>query len=138
SVGWTLGFGALDIGHLPQPTGYTWSHRLGVSVRRMPDLVLEMVGVFGWLDTPSPPFTYLVWGAVVGALALAGLAGSGRRSATLMVGVIAATLLVPMALEALTANRFGFGWQGRYTLPLAIGVPVLAGYLAGRSRAIAE
>jgi hypothetical protein len=31
-------------------------------------------------------------------------------------------------LEFIEAKRFGFGWQGRYTLPFAVGLPILCGY----------
>jgi hypothetical protein len=33
-------------------------------------------------------------------------------------------------LEAAQAHRYGFPWQGRYTLPFAVGVPVVAGAVA--------
>jgi hypothetical protein len=31
-------------------------------------------------------------------------------------------------LEAWGARQYGFYWQGRYTLPFAVGVPILAGF----------
>jgi hypothetical protein len=31
-------------------------------------------------------------------------------------------------LEFIEARKFGFGWQGRYTLPLAVGLPILCGF----------
>ncbi len=35
--------------------------------------------------------------------------------------------MFPLVAEAASAPRIGFVWQGRYSLPLAIGVPVVAG-----------
>lgn len=85
----------------------------------------QMVGVFGWLDTPSPLLTYLVWAVAVCAVGLAGLAG-GVRGAAAMVLVVLAVLAVPVALSVGQAHRLGIIWQGRYTLPIAAGVPLVA------------
>jgi hypothetical protein len=40
-------------------------------------------------------------------------------------------------LESMEANTIGYGWQGRYTLPLAVGIPIVAtsGLGIGRLRA---
>ena len=46
----------------------------------------------------------------------------------LLVGLVVA---VPVALEPSHAREVGFVWRGRYTLPLAVGVPILAARLAG-------
>jgi hypothetical protein len=43
---------------------------------------------------------------------------------------LALTVLVPALVEASSFPRIGYWWQGRYSLPLAVGVPLLA--LAGR------
>jgi hypothetical protein len=41
--------------------------------------------------------------------------------------------LVPIVLEATAAHSVGYVWQGRYGLPLAAGVPIVAGILIARS-----
>jgi hypothetical protein len=54
----------------------------------------------------------------------------------LIAGLAASVVLVPAVLEFIEARRFGFGWQGRYTLPLAVGLPILCGFaLAMEGRA---
>jgi hypothetical protein len=40
---------------------------------------------------------------------------------------------VPILGELMEARSSGLFWQGRYTLPLAVGVPILAGAIAARS-----
>jgi hypothetical protein len=47
--------------------------------------------------------------------------------------------VVPAVLEFIEARRFGFGWQGRYTLPFAVGLPIFCGYaLSQQSRRIVQ
>jgi uncharacterized membrane protein len=43
-------------------------------------------------------------------------------------------LVVPVVLEARSISEGGYFWQGRYTLPLAVGLPLLAA-ASSRSRA---
>jgi predicted membrane protein DUF2142 len=94
----------------------------------------QMIGVFGWLDTNSPGFTFFLWILALGSvLTLAVLVGHRRlvAAATVLVGL---TILVPIALEVPNVRAAGYFWQGRYTLPLAVGVPVLAGIAAAATR----
>lgn len=87
----------------------------------------ESVGVFGWLETRAPMFTYVVW--IVGVLLLLGLCWiSARRwRAVAPVVVLGIALLVQSAAEYRSVPIMGYFWQGRYTLPLLVGVPLLAG-----------
>jgi hypothetical protein len=48
--------------------------------------------------------------------------------AALIAAVAGLTVVVPAVLEFIEARRFGFGWQGRYTLPFAVGLPILCGF----------
>jgi hypothetical protein len=86
-----------------------------------------MIGDFGWLDAPSPPLTTVLWFVAAGALVLVGLAVAGRRRVTVaLVLVVLAVLAAPVALQIPTAADTGIIWQGRYTLPAAVGVPMVA------------
>ena len=88
---------------------------------------LQMIGDFGWLDAPSPPLTTALWLVAAGALLLVTLAAplDRRVRAAFM---LAALVVVgaPVALQIPTAVDTGIIWQGRYTLPVAVGVPMLA------------
>jgi hypothetical protein len=86
-----------------------------------------MIGLFQWLDTPAPVITYYTWIVAVGVLALLGLVlGPGRVRLALALA-IAVTFLVPF-VQVPKAASTGLIWGGRYSLPLAAGVPVLAAY----------
>ncbi len=94
----------------------------------------QMIGVFGWLDTSVPGFTLFIWIFALGTvLTLAVMLGRARlTTVAIVLGVL--TILVPIALEVPNVHAAGYFWQGRYTLPLAVGVPVLAGLSAASTR----
>jgi hypothetical protein len=131
AVTWTVQLRVLDIGHIGVPRQLGLPDRIETSLLRVPARAQEMVGLFGWLDTPSPALTHLLWSAGVGALVFLGLAGVARLPRAALMGAILLTIAVPIAAEVPGANTYGFAWQGRYTLPLAVGVPILAGVAAG-------
>jgi hypothetical protein len=63
----------------------------------------------------------------------------GRRPyVVVLVGLVVLTLVIPIVFEAANAHNLGYVWQGRYTLPLAAGIPLVAagavvnGYLTDR------
>lgn len=92
--------------------------------------VEQMIGNFGWLDTSAPYPTTLVWYGAASALVLLALARPGaRRPRLAMVLLVLAVVLVPVALSIPTAEAAGIIWQGRYTLPIAVGLPLLAALL---------
>jgi hypothetical protein len=75
-----------------------------------------LVGIFGWLDTPAPAFTVIVWSAaIIVALVLALLWGA-QRSRWVVIGLLAVLVLMPAVTQAILAPQFGFIWQGRYML----------------------
>ncbi len=86
----------------------------------------QMIGVFGWLDTPAPLATYLVWYGLIGLVLLLALSGARARGVVALLVLIALVLLVPIAISYHEAHRLADFWQGRYTLPLAAGIPILA------------
>lgn len=98
--------------------------------------LVEAVGVLGWLDTPLPWLVVAGWVAVVGVLAAGALAAEARRPLIAVV-VFAVSVATAWLFELLHGNSTGRYWQGRYSLPLLVGVPiVLAG--ATRSRDVAR
>ncbi|GAA1446664.1 DUF2142 domain-containing protein [Leifsonia poae] len=115
SVLWTMRVGVLSgFGHFPgqdvSPSGAFIAMILDRSFDR------GMIGLFGWLDTPAPPFviafgTLLAMGTAVAALIVA----RGRLLAAVLVAV-AGYLLVPAVTQALSIRQSGYIWQGRYSL----------------------
>ena len=89
-------------------------------------VIKEMIGLFGYLDTPSPVLTYLVWIALGGSLVTMILL-IGKRRLMLSGGIaliISATL--PYAMLNVAARSKGVLAQGRYFLPLVVSLPIIA------------
>jgi hypothetical protein len=85
----------------------------------------EMVGWFGWLDAPAPGLTYALWAIALGVLAALALV-AWRQRFLLVAGATAVVAVgAPLLFETLQAHEVGYFWQGRYSMPLALGVPVL-------------
>jgi hypothetical protein len=91
----------------------------------------EMVGVFSWLDARMPELGYLIWPTIGGALVFWGYVVADRAGRRRLVALAAAGILAPMSISVALANTFGMITQGRYLLPLLIGLPILATYLTG-------
>lgn len=85
---------------------------------RTPELLRQMIGVLGWLDTRIPQFAYVAF-AVFTAVALAGVAlARDRRLALAALAVCAGVIAIPIVVNVASAASAGLIWQGRYTLPL--------------------
>jgi hypothetical protein len=94
--------------------------QIGVYVR-------EFIGVFGWLDTPSPLLTTVLWTALLGFLVILGLVASRRRESLILAGLIVGSFVLSMALIEWNAGTSGITWQARDGFPLYAGTPLLAG-----------
>lgn len=94
----------------------------------------EAIGVLGWLDTPLPRPATAAWIALVAALAV----GAVRAGATAALARAGATLCLSVvtawAFELQQGGDSGNYWQGRYSLPLLVGVPIALGLAAQLGR----
>ena len=93
----------------------------------------SMIGNFGWLNVKAPYVVILIWTAAIGLLLALGLALPSRRAALALLLTAAATALLPLVSEYREVPIIGPFWQGRYTLPLAVGVPLIAAWIIGAS-----
>jgi hypothetical protein len=117
SAAWTLTARGLALQNevdYPNPVATTFS--------QLPLWVYQAIAAFPIRDEPAPVVVYAIY-------ALAGLAGLavglrfGSRRVRLAIGVVAlVSLAVPFAITLATIDSEGKIWQGRYTLPLSIGL----------------
>ena len=89
----------------------------------------QAIGVLGWLDTPVPTSAMFLCVLAIGALGGVAVLGDERQVGAGMVAVLGAGVLVSWTLTMLQNNDFGVYWQGRYFLPLLVGIPVLGARL---------
>lgn len=93
----------------------------------------QMIGVFGSLDAPLPSALVTAWVAAVGAFGALAVALGRWRERLVMLAVLAGCVLLPVAAEVVSGPKTGLAWQGRYTLTIAVGAPILAGWIVDRS-----
>ena len=88
--------------------------------------IRQMIGILGWLDTELNGYVYRSWYTIViGVLVLALWRGNWRER-TVVATLSALVVLVPLALVTRQAKTLGVVWQGRDTLPLAVGALIMA------------
>jgi len=77
----------------------------------------DMIGNFGWMDTPVPDTTVVVWTVLLGVLVLAAVHFLRQRRALFGLVLVLCFFLVPPLIQAAFITGGGYIWQGRYGLP---------------------
>ena len=104
---------------------WTRWHVIRYTVGALPEIARQIVGVLGWLDTGLPYGAYALYGCFT-VLLLAGVALSrNRRLIAAAVALVAALAVVPVVVNVISAPTAGLIWQGRYSVPLFLGLGVL-------------
>ncbi len=98
----------------------------------------QMVGVFGWKNTPSPLLTYVVWLVMVAFVFLLAVSSARARRAWTLLLLLATVVVLPVVLDYSVEHRLGIDGQGRYWLPIAVGVPLVSVALLDRFAAHAR
>lgn len=129
---WTLATGGVgaQAGTADAPlVGKGFFSGFAAMMRFTPDFLQQQLGVFGWLDTPLPWILYATISVAIGVVVVLALTGTDRRSVIIVLSSLAATILIPAVVQALTIGRTGLIWQGRYGLFLFLAVPLLAAWM---------
>lgn len=88
------------------------------------DHLQQLVGVLGWLDAPVPTTAVLLYWAALGGLA-AVAAIEVPRVASIGSLALLGLVLTAWLLELGQGADYGRYWQGRYSMPFAIGLPLV-------------
>lgn len=112
----------IGIGGAPQPTPNPWLLVTGMSY----DFYRQMIGWFGWLDTPPSALLMVCWGTAVGLLVAGALVLVRCRRLGGLAATIVVAVAMPILIQAPRLAENGLTWQGRHGLPIAVGVPLLA------------
>jgi hypothetical protein len=88
------------------------------------DHLRQLVGVLGWLDAPTPDAAVYVWWALIGMLTAIAVMFRPRGATTSMVALVS---LIGMSwiLALGVSSSVSGSWQGRYSLPIVVGIPLL-------------
>lgn len=104
---------------------------MALAVDRLHLVLTSSIGQFGWLDTPSPHGVVVAWLGALGAVVLVSLCLSRRRGRAVVVSNLVAWVVIPLALVIGEARHNGILGQGRDFMGLAVGIPIVAGVVAG-------
>ncbi len=127
SAAWTLSTGTLgSLGTFPGAGEVT-------PVRAFFTLLVDrsfdpgIVGVYGWLDTPSPAFAYVLWSCLGMGVVVLGLVVGRRRTVVGLAAAVLVFFLAPPLVQAASVSTSGYIWQGRYGLVAYVVMVIVAG-----------
>jgi hypothetical protein len=109
------------------PASSSYRHIVSFVVGRMPSLLEQGVGNFGWLDTPVPWFTLAAWSVLCAwMLGVTGLLGT-RKVLFSALAAVAASFAVPVITLVAVAKSYGYVGQGRYFVAIWVSLPIVVG-----------
>lgn len=116
----------------PEFVGYDDNLTLRAEIReslaRIPWRMRQLVGYLGWLSIELPGALSWCWLGAIGVLGSWAAAISRWRRRLAFAVLLFGIVLGPSLGELPTSKEFGLIWQGRYTLPFAVGLPLLTGW----------
>jgi hypothetical protein len=96
------------------------------SIDHIPELLDQVVGNFGWLDTPIPRGALWLYVSCAAVVIIASLNQLRKRSALALTLLSMTVVCVSIAVDMNFYAMFGwFGAQGRHIAPILVGVPLL-------------
>ena len=101
------------------------SAALHVSINNWGRYFRQTIGILGWLDTTLPFFVYVVWAAALVVVVVIHLRSANPRGVVALIALVAAWLALPLIINGFTNSRAGLTYQGRYSLPIFVGLVFL-------------
>ena len=111
-------------------TGDPWG-LIGVSLIVWP---LQAVGAFPMRNEAAPLGVYAMAVVVLGAFAAVAVRSLKQHRALLRMALLVLfwSAVIPIGITYVTFHDYGLSWQGRYGMPLAVGLFVIAGMTLDR------
>ncbi|HVN50055.1 MAG TPA: DUF2142 domain-containing protein, partial [Acidimicrobiales bacterium] len=116
----------------PVPAGASTWRIVTLAWDRIPGYYRQFIGVFGWLDTKSPPISMWIWTLLLILTVLAGLVSGSWRQRLCMVLIGIGIVTIPTAITTSHARVDGLVWQSRYSYPIDVGLLLLAAAVTSR------
>lgn len=135
SVVWIIAMGSLRLDDGGRPTAsLSIGARTGKVVGELPLSLLQSIAAFPFRDQSAHPAIYLCWLMLAVGLGVLALRSGNRRIRVGLPAMGLVAIVVPVLIQVATYNEFGSVWQGRYALPYAIGLAVVAAMAIDRTR----
>lgn len=99
----------------------------------------QAIGILEWIGPGQVRLPHLLitgWIAATLLVASVALVVGGLRERAVLLALLAGCLALPIVAQA--GNAHGADWQGRYGLPVLVGVPLLSGWVIDRSRRLSR
>jgi hypothetical protein len=123
NVWWLTHAEPLGVEHmLPTPDS-----PLAGTLEMLPVWGIQIIAMFPTKYDLAPATVYVIWLTVFAALSLTAVKSARRRVRLGLLLTAIISIIVPVGLTLPTIADGGAIWQGRYGLPFAMGLPVLAG-----------
>jgi hypothetical protein len=129
STGWSLAMKTTNMGDFTGGRHWSKFQATRLTLEYWRAYADEMVGVMSWLDASMPATAYLIWEGAVAALIGWGFVLAHRTGRWRLAALMAGGLGIPFVMQVAYVNKYGFITQGRYLLPVAVGLPILATFL---------
>ncbi|HVX43242.1 MAG TPA: DUF2142 domain-containing protein [Mycobacteriales bacterium] len=131
TLAWIFGARSLALAPVGYPVQESDSnlHILGQALKRCLRDLKDMIGMFGWKDTPPPLWSTLVWVVLLFVVVAAAIVTRARRGPYVLPALCIVIVLLPALLSAANARQDGLIGQARYLMPVAVGIPVIACFL---------
>lgn len=124
SVAWVVLHGTNYVGVQKPATLGDGLAGISVFYSNYHEQVTQMYGNLGWLDLRSPNILSTSWILLLGGVVVLCFGLASRRARWAILLAFASATLIPGVLSGLQWS--GYGWQGRYTMPLVAALLVIA------------
>jgi Predicted membrane protein (DUF2142) len=129
AVGWTISQKATGLENFREPIRFSGDGATYAVLQQWHQYTDELVGVMSYLDTRLPEFVYMIWEAAVGTIIVAALVQGTRLDRWRMFVIFLGGAVVPTFIQVTYLNSEGFVTQGRYMLPLLVGLVLVAAFI---------
>ncbi|PWR09608.1 hypothetical protein DKT68_11755 [Micromonospora acroterricola] len=129
-LGWSVRQQTSDLGDYSSAERFTAGQAALREADRWRGYLDQIVGVTSWLDTRMPAPPYVIWQLVAGALLVLGVVWGSTLDRWRLLVLLGGGVLVPSVMQVALVNESGFVTQGRYMLPMLVGVLLYAAWAA--------
>ncbi len=99
---------------------------------------LQAIATLAFRNEPAPTAAYILGATAVASLVILGFHRAERRRRLAMLLIVVISIAVPIVLTWLAYSTQGAAWQGRYGLPLTVGLLLLGAQALGQTTAAAD
>jgi hypothetical protein len=92
----------------------------------------QAIAAFPLRNEPAPAPVYILWGVPLAVLLVTLLRRARARERVAVGAIVLILLVVPTVLSVLAFPTQGMAWQGRYSLPLWLGITSIGGMVLDR------